>query len=295
MKIVLDVKRGSNYNDEVASRYHFPSRYLRTLEASVGDWAVFRRPRDGGEGIAYFGVGLVVGVAPDEATTGYYYASISDYLTFPNPVEWKPNGVYAERALRNIENVSEVGIYLRGRSVRSLDDDDFEAIVDIGLQEIYDPEQSARWWPTGETNISTSERASIRERRLVDRAVRDASFRKIVCEAYEDRCAITRLRLFDLNGRSEVQAAHIQPIEQNGPDVIQNGLALSATAHWMFDRYLITIDPEYRLVVADDRLPAEVLELCRPSLTRIHLPKNERLRPTERFLRHHRELFGKAN
>ncbi len=102
------------------------------------------------------------------------------------------------------------------------------------------------------------------------------------------------LRIINGGGRSEVQAAHIQPVEANGPDLVQNGLALSATAHWLFDRHLITIDPDFRLVVAHNRIPSELNELLDPSLTRIHLPRDGRLRPSERFLSHHRERFATA-
>ena len=294
MKIVLDAKRGSAYNDDLASHYHFPSRYLRALESALGDWAVFRRPRDGGEGIAYFGAGRIIEIAPDLTTTGHHYAMIADYLPFPSPVPWKPNGRYAERALRKIEKVRQVGIFLRGRSVRSLDDADFDAIIDIGLREIYDPSSAWRWWTNGMPPIDEVGETRCRERRLIDRLVRDAAFRKLVCEAYDDRCAVTRLRIINGGGRSEVQAAHIQPIKANGPDLVQNGLALSATAHWLFDRHLITIDPDFRLIVAHNRAPSELREFLKPSLTRIHLPQDKRLHPSERFLSHHRERFATA-
>ena len=294
MKIVLDAKLGSAYDDKIASHYHFPPRYLRPLKAAVGDWAVFRRPRDGGEGIAYFGVGRIIEIVQDDERTGYFYASIDEYLPFPSPVPWKPNGQYAERALREIENVPQVGIYLRGRSVRSLDNADFDAIVDIGLREIYEPSGAERWWTNGIPPPNEFEYGRPREKRLIDRAVRDASFRKLVCEAYDDRCAVTRLRIINGGGRSEVQAAHIQPVESKGPDLVQNGLALSATAHWLFDRHLITIAPDFRLVVAHNRIPAELRDLLEPSLTRIYLPQDKRLHPSERFLRHHRERFATA-
>ena len=294
MKIVLDAKRGSAYDDEVASRYHFPSRYLKATEDALGDWAVFRRPRDGGEGIAYFGVGRIVEIARDLARPGHYYASVADYLPFPNPVPWKHEGQYAERDLREIENVPQVGIYLRGRSVRPLDDADFDAIVDFGLRGIYEPSSAEQWWTNGMPSIDEAGETRPRESRLIDRAVRDAAFRKLVCESYDDRCAVTRLRIINGGGRSEVQAAHIQSVKENGPDLVQNGLALSATAHWLFDRHLITIDPDYRLVVAHNRVPSELRELLEPSLTRIHLPHDRRLRPSERFLSHHRERFATA-
>ncbi|MBX9460355.1 MAG: HNH endonuclease [Brevundimonas sp.] len=73
---------------------------------------------------------------------------------------------------------------------------------------------------------------------LVNRKVRDTSFRRQVCRAYDDTCAITGLRIINGGGRSEVQAAHIWPVEHGGPDTVRNGLALSGTVHWLFDRHL---------------------------------------------------------
>src|SRR4029079_14273002 len=70
---------------------------------------------------------------------------------------------------------------------------------------------------------------------LMNRKVRDANFRRHVCEAYENTCAVTRLRMVNGGGKSEAQAAHIWPVAEGGPDVVQNGLALSSTAHWLFD------------------------------------------------------------
>ena len=294
-KVVLDAKKGSGYDDVVASRYHFPSRYHSTVSSAVGDWAVFRRPRDGGEGIAYFGVGRIVEINPDRILPGHFYAKIEDYLPFPTPVPWKLNGHYFERALREVENVSTIGVFLRGRSARPLEDTDFVTIVEEGMRELSDPGNLRRYWndsmPIFEVEMDPVRRT---EQRLMNRKVRDASFRKIVCEAYDDRCAVTRMRIINGGGRPEVQAAHIRPVSDGGPDLVQNGLALSATVHWLFDRYLISVDPEFRLLVAHNRVPAKMRGLFEPAMTRLHLPSSEQLYPNEQFLSHHRERFGEA-
>lgn len=57
--------------------------------------------------------------------------------------------------------------------------------------------------------------------------------------AYDKRCGASGLKLIDGGGRAEVAAAHIQPVQANGPDIVSSGLALSGTAHWMFGRGLI--------------------------------------------------------
>jgi hypothetical protein len=63
--------------------------------------------------------------------------------------------------------------------------------------------------------------------------MRDANFRYHVCGAYENRCAVTGLAIINGGGRAEVQAAHIWPVAAGGPDVVQNGIALSSTVHWL--------------------------------------------------------------
>jgi hypothetical protein len=81
------------------------------------------------------------------------------------------------------------------------------------------------------------------QRPLVDQVVRrpfrDEAFRRHVREAYGNTCAVTGLCLLNGGGRPEVQAAHIRAVEANGPDTVRNGLVLTATVHWMFDRGLI--------------------------------------------------------
>jgi putative restriction endonuclease len=132
------------------------------------------------------------------------------------------------------------------------------------------------------------------EAMLVNRKIRDANFRLEVCRAYDDRCAVTGLRIINGHGRSEVQAAHIKPVAAGGPDVVQNGIALSATVHWLFDRHLISIDPDYRLLVSHNRVPTELRILFRPEHEGLHLPSDRRLWPQPAFLAHHLEAYANA-
>jgi putative restriction endonuclease len=85
---------------------------------------------------------------------------------------------------------------------------------------------------------------------LTSRPVRDRVFRRIVLRAYDQRCAVTGLKLINGGGRAEVEAAHIRPVERNGPDSLRNGIALSGTAHWMFDRGLISLGDDLEILVS---------------------------------------------
>ena len=95
-------------------------------------------------------------------------------------------------------------------------------------------------------------------------------------------------------GRSEVQAAHVWGVGEGGPDVVQNGIALSGTIHWLFDRHLISLTNEYRLLVSHNRVPAELRVLFERQMDRIHLPKDERLWPHPAYVERHRERFMAA-
>jgi len=73
---------------------------------------------------------------------------------------------------------------------------------------------------------------------------------RIQIACFADWCAITGLKFVNGGGRAEVQAAHIKPVEHDGPDIITNGLALSGTAHWMFDRGLISLSDDLDVLVS---------------------------------------------
>ncbi|MGE4078360.1 MAG: HNH endonuclease, partial [Reyranella sp.] len=100
----------------------------------------------------------------------------------------------------------------------------------------------------------------------MNRKVREANFRRHVCEAYDNTCAVTGLRILNGGGKAEVQAAHIWSVANGGPDVVQNGLALSATAHWLFDRHLISLTDDYGLLVSHNRIPSELQALFQKQL-----------------------------
>ena len=55
--------------------------------------------------------------------------------------------------------------------------------------------------------------------------------------------------------RAVAQPAHIVPVGDGGPDVVQNGIARSATMHWLFDRHLMSIGEHWRLLVSRNKAP----------------------------------------
>ena len=167
--------------------------------------------------------------------------------------------------------MTSIGRSLRGRSARPLLEEDFAAIVGRGLSETLEPGNARRFGLTPAeideatrvllTAPATEQERRIAEEVLVNRKIREASFRRQVVEALDARCAVTRLRIINGGGHAEVQAAHIWAVQHGGPDTVRNGIALSSTVHWLFDRHLISLDHEYRLLVAHNRVPPDLRAL----------------------------------
>ena len=124
---------------------------------------------------------------------------------------------------------------------------------------------------------------------LVTRQVRDRVFRKLVLDAYDSRCAMTGLKLINGGGRAEVEAAHIKPVEAKGSDDVRNGIALSGTVHWMFDRGLIGLQDDARIIISryvND--PDQVRALIHKS-GYAKFPADPTLCPHPAFLQWHRD------
>lgn len=112
--------------------------------------------------------------------------------------------------------------------------------------------------------------------RLTSRPYRDVAFRRKVRAAYDYRCAISGLRLRNGGGRPEVQAAHIIPVERQGSDAVHNGLALSGTLHWMFDRGLLSVAEDLTILVSRNKVPLEVVERLIVPGGKLRLPVEQR-------------------
>jgi hypothetical protein len=82
----------------------------------------------------------------------------------------------------------------------------------------------------------------------VSREKRDAAFRRIVLGNYGYTCAVTGQRFHSLH-HVEADGAHIIGKELRGTDDPRNGIALSKSAHWAFDRGLFTISDQYEVIV----------------------------------------------
>jgi len=82
----------------------------------------------------------------------------------------------------------------------------------------------------------------------ISRERRAAAFRSVVLSNYGYACAVTGQR-FKSKRHVEADGAHIIGKEVRGTDDPRNGIALSKSAHWAFDKGLFTISDQYEVIV----------------------------------------------
>jgi putative restriction endonuclease len=241
----------------------------------------------------YFAVAKVQGIIPDPVQPEMYLAIIEPgtYLDFGDPVPFRVENAVIERGLLNDQgNIS-------GRAqaaVRPLSELDFAAIVEIGLGTDEDtlPRNSDPVIVQGFADQGQPfEHVPARDRvsQITNRALRDRNFRKNVLRAYGERCAITGLRLINGGGRAEVEAAHIRSVEHNGPDIVSNGVALSGTAHWMFDRGIVGLADDLTILVSRQTNDRNAVVTMINQTGRLIAPDRPANRPRTEFVAWHRE------
>ncbi|MFQ6756773.1 HNH endonuclease [Cereibacter sphaeroides] len=297
VKLVLLHKAASIYDDELDVAYDFPRSYLKAVEQAVGDWIIYYKPVKAGPR-GYFAVAKISDVIPKPGVEGRYLAMIEpgSYLPFDRDVPRLLDGRPLETALSDQE-----GSPLRGGAiqlaVRRLPDSDFARIVDLGLPQDLERIEATRYGPqirTFDDEPLIFQRPVLE--RLTRRKYREVAFSRKVREAYGYRCAMSGLQLRNGGGRPEVQAAHIRPVERDGSDSVRNGLALSGTLHWMFDRGLISVaNDNETILVSKNKVPGDVIDrLIRPG-GKLLKPDNPHCMPHPENLRWHREnVFGQV-
>lgn len=281
----------SAYQDEVDRFYRFPKQYLPAASRIVGEWIVYLEPRRSGKR-GYFAVAKVEKVTSDPTNPGMHLALLEpgSFLELGRSVPFNIDGSPAERGLLNSDG-SLKG--LKQSAIRPLSNADFNRIVELGLVEEDEvlPRESEE---QAGLSLVQEEHAPFegpidREIMLVNRKVRDRQFRKTVLDAYDGRCALTGMRLINGGGRLETQAAHIMSVEAGGPDRVNNGLALSGTAHWMFDRGLIGVSDTGNILLSSKINDIQGVQKILYNDGKVRLPISAASRPHPHYLEWHRQ------
>ena len=293
-KLVLLHKADSIYDDEPDSRYDFPKTYLKAVLSCVGDWVVYYEPVKAGPR-GYFAVAKIQQVIPKPGQAARYLALIEPgtFLPFDREVPRLRGGRAWERALMAEDGTLKSG-GAQQLAVRRLPEDEFAAIVAEGLPANLELVEARRYQGGMDDDVTPFDRPVVE--RLLSRPYRDVAFRRKVRDAYDYRCAISGLRLRNGGGRPEVQAAHIRPVEHRGSDSVRNGLALSGTLHWRFDRGLISVADDGSVLVSRNKVPGEVVDRLIHPGGKLLFPVEARHHPHPENLRWHREnVFGQLD
>ncbi|WP_103665000.1 HNH endonuclease [Gracilimonas amylolytica] len=72
-----------------------------------------------------------------------------------------------------------------------------------------------------------------------------SAFRAMVTDAYKYRCAITKEKTLPV-----LEAAHIKPYSNSGPNLTKNGLLLRSDMHILFDKGYMTVTDDHRVEVS---------------------------------------------
>ena len=294
---ILTTKTFPAYDDMPDRRYHFPKQYLRRMEQVVGDYVIYYEPSRVGSSDSnrtgsksYFALARVTGIDSSPRRDGTYYARIDRYLDFDQLVPFRAGDFFYESALRKPDGTTNRGV--AGHSVRFVPPNEFHNILHAGyIQPVIYKHDKSQTSFEGLADIEVEDSKENRPilERVERRRFRDRVFSHRVHEADREQCSLTGLRLINGGGRAEVEAAHIRPIGDghNGPDSIWNGIALSRTAHWMFDRGLVSLEDDYGIIVSP-QAPENAHRLLRPEMM-AGVPDSLRERPHPSFLKYHRD------
>lgn len=121
---------------------------------------------------------------------------------------------------------------------------------------------------------------------LVAPRLGQGTFRVLVTDVYQRRCAVTGERTLPV-----LEAAHIQPYAAGGRHSVRNGLLLRSDLHTLFDRGYVTVTPHAHLEVS--RRIREEFENGREYYAlhghELRLPQRPESQPAPVLLRWHNE------
>lgn len=121
---------------------------------------------------------------------------------------------------------------------------------------------------------------------LVTPRLGQGSFRVIVTDVYNRRCAVTQEKTLPA-----LEAAHIKPFSDSGPHSIQNGILFRSDIHRLFDSGYVTITSDYRFEVS--RRIKDEFENGRDYYAlqgkNISMPHEPRMKPGGEFISWHNE------
>lgn len=80
--------------------------------------------------------------------------------------------------------------------------------------------------------------------------IRGSLFKREIPKIYNNTCCISGMRVDAVSNVSMIDACHIVPFSESYDDTVTNGIALCPNLHRAFDRGLIGVDENYKVVVS---------------------------------------------
>lgn len=112
------------------------------------------------------------------------------------------------------------------------------------------------------------------------------SFRVMVTDVYNRRCAVTQERTLPA-----LEAAHIKPYSESGPHKVDNGILFRSDIHKLFDTGYVTISNDHRFEVS--RKIKEEFENGRDYYAmhgrKLFIPSEPKLKPDQGYIDWHNE------
>lgn len=125
--------------------------------------------------------------------------------------------------------------------------------------------------------------------------VRSGLFKRYIPQLYQDTCAMTGMRMWSTFKYNFIDACHIVPFAVTHDDTVTNGIALCPNLQRAFDRGLVSIDQDYRIMVSDhiDEQAEHSYSLSKLRGKPILHPRNDGYYPSQQNLGWHRRYVLK--
>lgn len=123
--------------------------------------------------------------------------------------------------------------------------------------------------------------------------VRGGVFKREIPKIYNYQCAISGMKIEISKNIQMIDACHIVPFAFSKNDTITNGISLSPNLHRAFDRGLLTINNDYRVIVTSKIVESKsAYSISQFDGKKILLPQNKKHLPSiENLLWHRNERF----
>lgn len=149
-------------------------------------------------------------------------------------------------------------------------------------------------WRQGLVSLSSFDPTRRYAERIVLQRLHQRPFRDRVLLAYEERCALCRLR-----HRPLLDAAHVKEHSDGGEPIIPNGVAMCAIHHRAFDAHVLGVRPDYVVEIRPDVLAEHDGPTLQHALQGLHgevigLPRHRAERPSRDLLEERYSRFRAA-